>query len=253
MNRWGDSSDDEDVGAIAPVIHHTNTLKKTIPKPNNVQVPQNDLASGIDDALDATIGGDHNYEDFDRYGDGAAEANNYEADTDSEEDGAERQLRIVAAKLKAERKRAESQKKKASVTEQLADLDEILNEFGIDSNVKENEEDDDEANNVCAEGRDCIDNAAGTSGSSKRKKSKKKKKVASTNQLELEQINGESVSSAPANPDEAAKVLKMKSASAKKKTKVNEAAAVAAKELKAAAVGATKKKKKKDKEPQFGR
>lgn len=256
MNRWGDSSDDEDVGVVPSVGRHTNTdtLKKAIPEPDNVQIPQKD-AGLVNDAEAVTVGGDQNYEDFDRYGDEAPEANNFEADTDSEEDESERQLRIVAAKLKADRKRAESQKKKSSVKDQLADLDDILNEFGIDANAQEDDEEDEDDNDVGVEvGGDGTDNAAGTSGSSKRKKSKKKKKVVATNQLEQEQMSGEEVRSAPVNPNEAAKVLKLKAATvAKKKSKVNEAAAAAAKEMKSAASGVTKKKKKKDKQPQFGR
>jgi hypothetical protein len=149
-----------------------------------------------------------------------------------EEDAEERERRLAIAKQKARENASKKQVGKVSIDAQLDNLDDILNELGIDQVIVEKEESAVADTGPVAKQEDGLANTQ-----AKRRKPKKKK--ASNAPLAIEETPIDSN-----GPADVATVLKAKT-KRKSKTTTNVAASAAAKELKAQAD--LKKKKKKDK------
>jgi hypothetical protein len=261
--RWGDSSDEEDDGNHVSIAHHKVQASANEPHQHK-----------ISEEADFSPIADPPYDDYDdnQQTENAQDGIPQEQVTDEEdeqeveeeepesdeEDEETRQRRIDTAKEAAAKKKAEqdAKKKTATVEDQLDNLDDILNEFGIETQSSKEAD----TTNGNAEPKEATaDNE--TKPLSKRKKPKKKK---SENGLDDSVSESQEPEETPAtvalDPDAAAKVLKAKVAASKgnngKKpmSTAQSAAAAAAKEMKTSAGDEKKKKKKLKQQAQnFGR
>lgn len=236
--RWGDSSDEDEEGPAVMPIARQKATKETAP--DKLEFSEADGHQYVD------CGQNHVDEQQETPMEDEPEVeeevvSEEEDSEDESEDEEERQRRIDAAKEAAAKKKAEQEAKKVTVDDQLDNLDDILNEFGIDtSEPKENKATEQAKSPVMNEGK------SSSSRSSKRKKSKKKKGDSSSNGYD-ESVSESLGVDAPTtiDPDAAAKVLKAKLAGSKTKkpkSTAQSAAAVAAKEMQSS--GDKKKKKK---------
>jgi hypothetical protein len=268
--RWGDSSDEEDGGGNQVAIARVKVQASSTDEPHHQQITEEaDFAPNTDqeyvdyeDNPQTEVPADQVTDEDDEQ-----EEEQEEEPESEEEDEETRQRRIDAAKEAAAKKKAEQEAKKkaATVEDQLDNLDDILNEFGIETQAPKKEADAAKNGNGALDGPAADSNEANGPASSgtlsKRKKPKKKKS-------ENGHVESVSESQEPADvtaplaldPDAAAKVLKAKVAAVSKgNTKkpmstAQSAAAAAAKEMKTSAADEKKKKKKSKQQAQnFGR
>jgi hypothetical protein len=239
--RWGDSSDDDEPMVDEPQHYpevSTDVLNKSIPASEMIHVPEQSTLSTTDDAEEFS---DHEVE--------------LEEETEEE-----RQKRIAVAREAAEEKMKKNVKN-SSIKDQLENLDDILNELGIDPNATKEVETTDQG---------AATSPSETASPSNKKKKPKKKKSNNASATNEGSENGAEVAAetetappaAAVSPTDVAAILKAKALSTngtKKKSpgtaSGSAAALAAAKEINEAkkALEAKKKKKSKKDQAQYGR
>mmetsp|Transcript_20957 Transcript_20957/g.31045 ORF Transcript_20957/g.31045 Transcript_20957/m.31045 type:complete len:238 (-) Transcript_20957:121-834(-) len=233
--RWADSTDDEDddfngdhVSASADGLESTEMLQVSakVLEPINKEKPIS-VATGRFD-----IGDDDDHADD--------EGSEDEGEEDKDEAAErERQRRLEEARKIAKQKEEEMRSsQKINIDDQLHDLDDILNEFGIEAEEEKESKNENENGENAKEADEPT-----TAGGSKRRRRKKKSKAATGDEP--------SAPEATVGEVDVAAVLKAKTKK-KGKTPAEIAAATAAKEVKAKKE-AEGKKKKKNKKDTFGR
>jgi hypothetical protein len=131
--RWGDSTSEDELDLrITEPVHtglndgtiSTQSLLDPIPQGAKVTVPPSRYSAEAEE---------------DDGNDEHSEMEEEEESSDDEEDPKERERRLVAARELAQQKKEEKKKKQESLNDQLDDLDDILNELGIEAKVVEEE------------------------------------------------------------------------------------------------------------------
>ncbi|GAX17138.1 hypothetical protein FisN_5Hu524 [Fistulifera solaris] len=204
--RWGDddSSDEED--------HHPNTTETAA----NGAVQEHSSVKENEELIP----------------DSESESEEENGGVTVEEDAEERERRLEIAKQKARENASKKQLAKVSIDDQLDNLDDILNELGIDQVTVEKEENVVVDTEPFTNPEECLEPSQ-----AKRRKPKKKKTINAT-------LPAEETPMYLDGPADVAAILKAKT-KRKSKPTTSVAASAAAKELKAQAD--LKKKKKKDK------
>jgi hypothetical protein len=268
--RWGDSSDEEDGDGNHVAIARVKVQASPTDEPHQQITEEADFAPNTnqeyvdyEDNPQTEVPADQVTDEDDEQ-----EEEQEEEPESEEEDEETRQRRIDAAKEAAAKKKAEQEAKKkaATVEDQLDNLDDILNEFGIETLQAPKKEADAAKNgNGALDGPVADSNEANGPASSgtlsKRKKPKKKKSENGHVEIVSEsQETADETAPSALDPDAAAKVLKAKVAavskgnSKKPMSTAQSAAAAAAKEMKTSAADEKKKKKKSKQQAQnFGR
>ena len=264
IGRWGDSSDDDDDNDEEQVALHTSNVvlqQQSIDLLHSEELShRQQFGTGVAEQVG------ENVVDLDDDNDADVDDEEEEEEEEEEEDEEERQRRIEEAKLAVAEKLMQQQSKDTRIktsSKKIAvddDLDDILNEFGIDTTSETNVNDAPTiscGNNTNPETTvDGSDVLTTSSTMAKRKKNKKKKNTGNVN-------GDEKVEESETNmPDDdtnefvvdVTKLLKAKAASvtkSKSSKKLSVAAAVAVKEMQGtstvSSTATTKKKKKFDK------